>query len=388
MSTVNNGPQIVRNGLILDLDAGYMRSYSPNVFPNPTDLLGWSQMTGVIQSCTITRDASQTRQYGSIPIRMAITGNDPFTGGYGYLAANLASALSGQTWTISVWAKASVATDGQLFIFGADTNGAVFTINDYSAGTIAITTSWQRFSFSYTFTNASTRYIQFRLDGTNTGGSGITIWWDGLQVERASSATAFNPYYFGNTVWKDVSGNNRTATLTNGPLFNSSNGGNIIFDGVDDYVITPSGGSYSEYTFMFFCKWISDTANGSRIFGSDGFGTYTIFTPSNVGFHYNQAAGSSTVLSSGVNVGLGTWCHVAVTVSTLSSLARIYINGVLTNATSTIPYVNLSGNFYIGAQYTNLLANCNIALFQFYNRVLSVTEISQNFQADKTRFGL
>lgn len=388
MSTVNNGPQIIRNGFVLDLDAGYMRSYSPNVFPNPTDLLGWSQMTGVIQSCTITRDTSQTRQYGSIPIRMAITGNDPFTGGYGYLAANLASALSGQTWTISVWAKASVATDGQLFIFGADTNGAWSVTPDYSAGTIAITTSWQRFSFSYTFTNANTRYIQFRLDGTNVGGSGITIWWDGLQVERASSVTPFNPYYFGNTVWKDVSGNNRTATLTNGPLFNSSNGGNIIFDGVDDYVITPSGGSYSEYTFMFFCKWITDTANGSRIFGCDGFGTYTIFTPSNVAFHYNQAAGSSTVLSSGVNVGLGTWCHVAVTVSTLSSSARIYINGSLTNATSTIPYVNLSGNLFIGAQYTNLLANCNIALFQLYNRVLSATEISQNFQTDKTRFGL
>jgi hypothetical protein len=321
-------------------------------------------------------------------MKMVITGNDAYAGRYGYAAANLASALSGQTWTISVWAKASVATSGELFIFGADTNGAVFVSPDYSAAAITITTSWQRFSFSYTFTNANTRYIQFRLDGPNTGGAGQTIWWDGLQVERASSATTFNPYYFGNTVWRDVSGNNRTATLTNGPLFNSSNAGNIIFDGVDDYAIIPSGGSYSEYTFMFFCKWISNTANGSRIFGCDAFGTYTIFTPSNVAFHYNQVAGSTTVVSSGINVGLGTWCHVAVTVSALSSIAYIYINGLLTNGSTSIPYINLSGNLYIGAQYTNLLANCNIALFQFYNRVLSATEISQNYQATKTRFGL
>jgi hypothetical protein len=50
----------------------------------------------------------------------------------------------------------------------------------------------------------------------------------------------------------------------------------------------------------------------------------------------------------------------------------------------------LSGNLFLGAQNTGagVLANCNIALFQFYNRVLSATEISQNFQADKTRFGL
>lgn len=388
MSTVNNGPQIVRNGLISDLDAGYMRSYSPNVMPNPTDIFAWCGGAGV-NACTISRDATMSRQYGSIPLKMVISGTDPYIASYASSAWNLAPAANGQTWTVSVYAKASTATTGELFFFGADSSGNYGGAGTYGGSvTVNIGTSWTRVSASFTISGVNVAYAQTRLDGTQAGGAGITIWWDGLQVERASSATPFNPYYFGNTVWKDVSGNNRTATLTNGPLFNSSNGGNIIFDGVDDYVITPSGGSYSEYTFMFFCKWITDTANGSRIFGCDGFGTYTIFTPSNVAFHYNQAAGSSTVLSSGVNVGLGTWCHVAVTVSTLSSSARIYINGSLTNATSTIPYVNLSGNLFIGAQYTNLLANCNIALFQLYNRVLSATEISQNFQTDKTRFGL
>ena len=233
-------------------------------------------------------------------------------------------------------------------------------------------------------------FIQVRLDGTPTGGSGINIWWDGFQVERASAATNFNPYYFGNTVWKDVSGNGRNGTLTSGPLFNTSNKGNILFDGTNDYVIMPSGGSYSEYTFMFFCKWITDTAASSRLFGCDAFGTYTVFTPSNVGFHYNQSAGSSTTLSSGVNVGLGTWCHVAVTVSMSSPLTRIYINGVLKNSTAVGPYINLSGNLFLGAQNTGagVLANCNISVFQLYNRVLNETEIMQNFQTDKTRFGL
>ena len=235
MSTVNNGPQIVRTGLILDLDAGYMRSYSPNVYPNPTDLLATQYMGNEIQSCTVSRDTTITRQYGSIPMKMVITGNDAYAGRYGYLAANLASALSGQTWTISVWAKASVATDGQLFIFGADTNGAWSVTPDYSAGTIAITTSWQRFSFSYTFTNANTRYIQFRLDGTNTGGSGITIWWDLLQVERASSATTFNPYYFGNAVWKDVSSNNYSGTITTA-TFSSPNPSSIVFNNILSYL--------------------------------------------------------------------------------------------------------------------------------------------------------
>jgi hypothetical protein len=384
MSTVNNGPQIVRNGVILDLDAGYMRSYSPNVMPNPTNIFAWSG-TGN-NNCTLSGDSTITRQYGSIPLKMVMTGTDPYTGTYNNSSWNLAPAASGQTWTLSFYAKSSETVTGNCFIFGAPSSGIIV---EAPSTFFTVTTSWQRFTFTTTLSNASTAFIQMRFGGSS-GQVGKTIWWDGVQLERASSATPFNPYYFGNTVWKDVSGNNRTATLTNGPLFNSSNGGNIIFDGVDDYVITPSGGSYSEYTFMFFCKWITDTAASSRLFGCDAFGTYTVFNPSNVGFHYNQSAGSSTTISSGVNVGLGTWCHVAVTVSTLSSIAYIYINGSLTNGSSSIPYINLSGNLFLGAQNTGagVLANCNISVFQFYNRVLSATEISQNFQADKTRFGL
>ena len=384
MSTVNNGPQIVRTGLILDLDAGYMRSYSPNVMPNPTNIFAWSG-TGN-NNCTLSGDTTITRQYGSIPLKMVMTGTDPYTATYGSSINNLAPAASGQTWTLSFYAKSSETVTGNCYIFGANSSGAYIEAPSTS---FTVTTSWQRFTFTTTLGNASTAFIQMRFGGSS-GQVGKTIWWDGVQLERASSATTFNPYYFGNTVWKDVSGNNRTGTLTNGPLFNTSNYGNILFDGTNDYVIMPSGGSYSEYTFMFFCKWITDTTNGGRIFGCDAFGTYTVFTPSNVGFHYNQSAGSSTTISSGVNVGLGTWCHVAVTVSTLSSIAYIYINGSLTNGSSSIPYINLSGNLFLGAQNTGagVLANCNISVFQLYNRVLNATEIMQNYQADKTRFGL
>jgi hypothetical protein len=34
--------------------------------------------------------------------------------------------------------------------------------------------------------------------------------------------------------WADLSGNGYNGTLTNGPTFSSSNGGNIVFDGNDD----------------------------------------------------------------------------------------------------------------------------------------------------------
>ena len=414
MSTVNNGPQIVRSGLVLDLDASYMRSYSPNVYPNPTDLLATQYMGNEIQSCTVSRDTTITRQYGSIPMKMVITGNDAYAGRYGYLAANLASALSGQTWTISVWAKASIATDGQLFIFGADTNGAWSVTPDYSAGTIAITTSWQRFSFSYTFTNASTRYIQFRLDGTNSGGSGINIWWDGLQVERASSATTFNPYYFGTTTWRDTSGNGYLSTLTNGPVFDNSNKGNIVFDGSNDfstYTPTPTnlqgnpnltvigfykrtasfsykgfwgiGGSNAGGTGQGICNWNSGNTNEITI---DTWGESTFTT------------GQTYPLNTWVGVA---WRKIAGPMTRANCIISIFNGTSMTNYTSTAltvlraessinPVINSIGGITLGSISvdTGYCSPVNIANHCIYNRILTDAEVSQNFQATKTRFGL
>jgi len=235
MSTVNNGPQIVRSGLVLDLDAGYMRSYSPNVHPNPTNIFAWSG-TGN-NNCTLSGDISVSRQYGSIPLKMVMTGTDPYTGTYNVSTWNLAPAANGQTWTLSFYAKASETVTGNCFIFGANSSGNYIEAPSTS---FTVTSSWQRFTFTTTFANASTAFIQIRFGGSS-GQVGKTIWWDGVQVERASAATTFNPYYFGNTVWKDVSENNRTATLTNGPLFNTSNNGSIVFDGSTQFsTFTPT----------------------------------------------------------------------------------------------------------------------------------------------------
>ena len=443
MSTVNNGPQIVRTGLVLGLDSSARGSYLPNSLINMNN---WTVGTGGVNGYNPNQTNANENQrfsgtnpwnetgiiWGSFP-----SGDGDADGGWVTYADY--SVDKSKMYRFSVWVRRTSSTTGGTAYLGCTSWDAGQYIKRTTDSVDESNPYWYYASISNFTQNVwylivghlypfNTNYTGRHPDsGLYNVGSAIKVAdiggnTNGGDFKFASTSTylfqrVFH-YYCGDTTsrlewydpridlvngkqpsiaelvnrsplkWKDLSGNNNNGTLTNGPTCSATNGGYIVFDGVNDYVITPSGGSYSEYTFMFFCKWISDTANGSRIFGCDGFGTYTIFTPSNVAFHYNQSAGSSTVLSSGVNVGLGTWCHVAVTVSTLSSSARIYINGSLTNATSTIPYVNLSGNLFIGAQYTNLLANCNIALFQLYNRVLSATEISQNFQTDKTRFGL
>jgi hypothetical protein len=406
------GPKIATNGLMLALDAADMNSYSPNVYPNPTDLLGWVYM-GVGNQCTLSRDATITRQYGSIPMKMTVTGNDPYTA-HNTFNQNLAPAAIGQTWTVSVYAKASVATTGQIFIYGADSTGSVYNSVDYSAGTLNITTSWQRFTFSRTLTGQYTQYIQFRLDGPDAGGTGINIWWDGVQVERASAATTFNPYYFGNTVWKDVSGNNRTATLTNGPLFNTSNNGSIVFDGSTQFsTFTPTptilqgnpnltvigfykrtgnfsskgfwgiGGSNAGGVGQGICNWNYSNTNEITI---DSWSESTFTTgqtyPLNtwIGVAWRKIAGPMTRANCIISIFNGTnithYTSTALTILRAESATNLNINSI-----GGITLGSISVN-------TGYCSPVNIANHCIYNRLLSDSEILRNFQAAKTRFGL
>ena len=390
MSTVNNGPQIVRTGLVLDLDASYMRSYSPNVMPNPTDIFAWCG-TSALNSCTISRDTSMTRQYGSIPLKMTVTGTDSHIKTYDSSTWNLAPAANGQTWTVSVYAKASVAsTFGQIFIFPTNASGLALT---FGADNLALTNSWTRFSFTYTITGAATTaFIQIRLDGSNTAGE--IIWFDGLQVERASSATNFNPYYFGNTTWRDVSSNNYSGTITTA-TFSSPNPSSIVFNTSSSDFVSLGNilANLVDLTLECFVKFSTQTASYGGVISktldnTNGWeirvGSYTS-TTTDLQFRY---VGDNAGLGFNTNFTNGVWYHIVATGTNGSQ--KTYVNGIQSASTTytSTPSAN-SNSLLIGRlAYSALYVNMNMSSARIYNRALSASEVAQNFQATKTRFGL
>jgi len=60
---------------------------------------------------------------------------------------------------------------------------------------------------------------------------GLVLWLD------ANDKTS---YPGTGTVWRDLSLSGNIGTLTNGPTFDSANGGSIVFDGSNDYVRIPN----------------------------------------------------------------------------------------------------------------------------------------------------
>ena len=422
MSAINSGPVITKSGLVLDLDTSYMRSYSPNVMPNPTDVFAWAGQAAA-NAATLSRDTSMTRQYGSIPMKMAVTGTDPYTNtiNYGPSASstwNLAPAANGQTWTISVYVKASVSTTGELFLMPADSNGVAITS---ASGTVTITTSWTRVSFTYTISSATCAFIQGRLDGTPTGGSGINIWWDGLQVERASSATNFNPYYIGNTIWRDVSGLDNSFTLNNNPTYSNNlftlNGTTQFFSisAGSGFFISSTNNFYADvgyaWTISVWFKFpVSPTSlrdvtinSGNCSYclvgnsgGIGGAETLSLFVSgisgTSAGFHPYYCVvgvrGSKTQLSVG-SVNTNTWNNAVVTWN--GSAGRGYFNGVDVGALNIGANGMQINGYTIGTTAGGASAHLfegNISLARVYNRALTAIEVSQNYEATKTRFGL
>ena len=386
MSTVNNGPQIVRSGLVLDLDASYMRSYSPNVMPNPTNIFAWSG-TGN-NNCTLSGDTTITRQYGSIPLKMVMTGTDPYTGTYNDSSWNLAPAASGQTWTLSFYAKASETVTGNCYIFGANSSGNYI---EAFATSFTVTTSWQRFTLTSTFSNASTAFIQMRFGGSS-GQVGKTIWWDGLQVERASSATTFNPYYFGNTAWKDVSGNGNNATVESSVSFGAAYGGGLTTLNSNTNANQKIYGTFSlnnaNYTWEI---WY--TNNGSQGGDPSGFGVTDAGGISSNGFRANSGTSvqqwvGGSIMGQTISTD-STPKQVVLRRSgtTFNSFSNGVLIGTVTAASTSATFVNYSMNHHISTASNNGW-NGTYYIARMYNRTLSDAEVMQNYQATKTRFGL
>lgn len=174
-------------------------TYLTNSWGTPTSGITWNDVfnrfnrgQGTGNNCTLLADGSVAGPFNnSVPMRMTQTGDDTHTATYNAFIDNLSAASVGDQFRITYWARAStnVTIEG-AWLPNANSVGGYLSGSTYISGTvngsIALTTSWQRFSTVWQVANASTAYVQIRLDGTQSGGNGTTVWWDHLTLEKVS----------------------------------------------------------------------------------------------------------------------------------------------------------------------------------------------------------
>jgi hypothetical protein len=256
---------------------------------------------------------------------------------------------------------------------------------------------------------------------------------DGL-IMNLDAGFALSYPTMGTTLY-DLSGKGNGGTLINGPTFSTNGGGSIHLDGVDDRIDIPKDMSGLTHNIQYDINWTVEcwmymyTPDTSpqvykQIFGNyngcnydalpgnaAGFFIYDANSSSNVfcyfafgpknnpgggqcptiDFSWNNSE-SSWVYSSAINK----WCHFVMT-SDDGTNYKLFINGVQQGATKTADFKNSqlrtdnnltsTYNYSFGGQ-TIGYNEVDFGIMRMYNKPLSQVEITQNYNAQKGRFGL
>jgi hypothetical protein len=213
-----------------------------------------------------------------------------------------------------------------------------------------------------------------------------------LYLDAANPAS-----YSGNgTTWTDLSGFGNSGTLMEGPTYDISNGGSIVFDGLNDYVSTSLLlNSISNVTLQGWVYIANTSLRGPFIRVGSGANGYAIGIGSGT---FDQAGNQMIALfpyvrwiNTNTNYGTG-WKFFTFTLSA-TSLPKFYLNGqlIIESFSGSNPSTPDSG-VYLAKNIGDLgggfrIFAGKIAQVSIYNKELLATEISDYFNSTKSSFG-
>jgi len=203
------------------------------------------------------------------------------------------------------------------------------------------------------------------------------------------------------TTWYDLSTSANNATLVNGLTYNASNGGSIVFDGTVKYASLdaskiPTG---NQVSLCFWSYGVSKTSTNT-IFNSEistdrrTMNIHQVYTNSNLYWDAGDGPGSfnydrinSSAISDAQYLG---WHYWVYTKNATTGIMNVYLDNSLlitgtgkTKPLSTPSYATIGADFLNGLYFAGRIAIVNI-----YNKELSTGDITQNFNVQRSRFGL
>lgn len=229
-----------------------------------------------------------------------------------------------------------------------------------------------------------------------------------LHLDAANSRS----YPGSGTVWYDLSGNDKHASLINGTIYESTNNGGIVLDGGDELINIPNSknldyfgtGDFTVETFVKSNNVVYPRSRHPLQF------FHTVTGAATRGWSVGHGASGSSVeimASDGTNTQRTTLSHTAISESTYHHriftvsraaglLTTHYLNGKLVgqvnmpsvtgsiyNTASDAGTTGITFGYVWGWRYIG-----SVNVFRLYNRVLSTAEIQQNFEATRTRYGV
>jgi uncharacterized repeat protein (TIGR02543 family) len=292
-------------------------------------------------------------------------------------------------------------------VFTMTPAGTGITLDTSTAASGFATLRVDTFTATGTYTQSITVTDDTRIRSTYT----VTITINEPPTISSTSAISVSPvtsglllnldagnresYSGSGTSWTDLSGNSKNATWQVTPTFTSEAGGAFTHArATNQYATTPNLGTTDLFSVEAWVKFnalnvdsnypcvISDNWSGSLI-------NYSICFTGNNEIKGGYWRGGWTY-TPGFTPVVGTWYHIVYTVSKSGSnyISTLYQNGSVVGSTiATMIPGNSGGVTYLGRRWDlSEYVNGTIPLYRVYNRALSTTEISQNYNALLPRF--
>jgi len=197
-----------------------------------------------------------------------------------------------------------------------------------------------------------------------------------------------NSYPGSGTSWLDLSGNNYTCTLS-GPTFSTDNSGTLNFNGISDFVSIPINAAFNTASVTFEA-WVNLNSTGVRHIVLVNWQGNALEVNSNATLTmYNFSSGGQLGSTTSSTISWGTWAHIAGTYDNSAQELKSYINGNLgaTRASTGSTIYSVGVHKISGTDYSGPV-NGKVAVARHYNRALSASEVAQNFNALRGRFGI
>ena len=382
-------PYVDNTGLVFAYDqANIVRSYlgepTTNLATNTPSLGGWPGSYTVVDSDTKTFDfTTSTVEWG---------GDASWTTFYYNV-----SAYTGQYVTISATFEYASDPNKFNFLWIGQTSGSETYLGYSSEADRNQKSTDDREDISWSGVIGSGGKVGILIWMSNGNSTTVTARISNIQVEVKSHKTPFTTGTRSVTQGlKDLTGRS-TIDLTN-VSFDSS--AQITFDGSDDRILTSenitlngsqtfevittiSGGPQSPAGIISNHDYANTSNFGLNHIGSNRIGISIGYTDNTREYDSKYTTYAATI---------GTPFHLVMTFDQPSNTVKLYVNGALDSTfvlTKTVKFTNRP--IVLGRwdyQYNYYYFNGKVPVAKVYNRALPASEIQQNFNAIKGRYGL
>ena len=187
------------------------------------------------------------------------------------------------------------------------------------------------------------------------------------------------------TTWFDLSGNGYHATLVGSPAFSTVNKNSFTFTGSQTATVSnPIRSQLTNNQDWTVISWLNiDDTTGQNLLNLNS-GLFPSYGTNNSLLYLN--GGANDYYTYGGDIGALGWKHVAFRFSNLRGYRTIYSNAVNISTSGPNATSTPSGNPNTLTIGSNLRGS--LATLEIYNRVLTDSEIIEDFNITRGRYGV